>query len=219
MEHPFDTGIRIRLGDPLGLSQMTDSLSRQFEHLNPGWQNPALIVCIGTDRSTGDSLGPLVGTRLQNLERGLFRVYGTLDTPVHANNLAEIMDSIAQQTAAPFIVAVDACLGKPESVGYISVKPGPLYPGSGVNKRLPPVGDISISGIVNVGGYLEFMVLQNTRLSLVMKMARLIAQSIYYAACYCTRLKAASSPFNPDWFLPETAAAAGVDRHLSSNMD
>jgi putative sporulation protein YyaC len=218
MEHPIDTGIRIHLEDPSGLSQMTNSLSRQFEGLNPGWQKPAFIVCIGTDRSTGDSLGPLVGTRLQNLERGLFRVYGTLEAPVHANNLAEIMDSITQQTASPFILAVDACLGKTESVGYISVKPGPLYPGSGVNKCLPPVGDMSISGIVNVGGYLEFMVLQNTRLSLVMKMAKLIAQSIYYAACRCTRLKAVSSPVNPEWFLPETAAAASAAPHLDSNL-
>lgn len=218
MKHPFNTDTKIHLEDPLGLSQMTNVLSRQFEHLNPGWQRPTLIVCIGTDRSTGDSLGPLVGTRLQNLERGLFRVYGTLEKPVHANNLAEIMDSITRQNTIPFILAVDACLGKAESVGYISVKPGPLYPGSGVNKRLPPIGDMSISGIVNVGGYLEFIVLQNTRLSLVMKMAKLIAQSIYFAACHCTRLRAASFPVNPEWFLPETAVAASTARQLESNL-
>lgn len=207
-KHPFDNGVRIHLEDPLGLNQMTTALCRQFERLNPGWQKPACIVCIGTDRSTGDSLGPLVGTRLQSLEGGLFRVYGTLDAPVHAGNLAETMDSIARQSTPPFILAVDACLGKPESVGYVSVRPGPMYPGSGVNKRLPAVGDASISGIVNVGGYLEFMVLQNTRLSLVMKMAKLIALGIYYAAGRSTRFKTVGPPAAPEWFLTEAAAAS-----------
>lgn len=27
---------------------------------------PVVVVCIGTDRSTGDALGPLVGTKLHN---------------------------------------------------------------------------------------------------------------------------------------------------------
>jgi DNA-binding LacI/PurR family transcriptional regulator len=50
---------------------------------------PIVFVCIGTDRSTGDSLGPIVGTLLE--EKGLrtFYVYGTLDEPIHAVNLSE----------------------------------------------------------------------------------------------------------------------------------
>ena len=35
---------------------------------------------------------------------------------------------------------------------------------------------MAISGIVNVGGFMEYVVLQNTRLSLVMNMANKIAQ-------------------------------------------
>ncbi len=48
----------------------------------------------------------------------------------------------------------------------------------GVNKDLPSIGDISITGVVNVGGLMEYMVLQNTRLNLVMNMAEIIAKSI-----------------------------------------
>ncbi|MNE77605.1 hypothetical protein D3C80_1739330 [compost metagenome] len=40
------------------------------------------------------------------------------------------------------------------------------------------MGDISIYGIVNVGGFMEYMVLQNTRLSLVMRMADEIITAI-----------------------------------------
>jgi len=47
-----------------------------------------------------------------------------------------------------------------------------------VNKDLPPVGDIHMTGIVNVGGFMEYFVLQNTRLNLVVKMADIIAGCI-----------------------------------------
>lgn len=43
------------------------------------------------------------------------------------------------------------------------------------------MGDIHISGIVNVGGLMEYLVLQNTRLHLVMSMAELIARSLFRA--------------------------------------
>ena len=47
------------------------------------------FLCIGSDRITGDSLGPLIGHRL-TAYRGLgFYVYGTLDDPVHALNLSD----------------------------------------------------------------------------------------------------------------------------------
>lgn len=38
-----------------------------------------VLACIGTDRATGDCLGPLVGT---NLKRLGYTVVGTLDEPL-----------------------------------------------------------------------------------------------------------------------------------------
>lgn len=48
--------------------------------------NEFIILCIGTDRSTGDALGPLVGHKLINSISKYNNVYlyGTLDDPVHA---------------------------------------------------------------------------------------------------------------------------------------
>lgn len=141
--------------------------------------SPLVILCIGTDRSTGDSLGPLVGSKLQGLDPQL-KIYGTLDDPVHAVNLQEKIDQILCCHNNPFILAIDACLGRTESIGFISIKEGPLQPGTGVNKNLPEVGHLQVIGIVNVGGFMEYMVLQNTRLSLVMKMANIISQGIIH---------------------------------------
>ncbi len=73
-------------------------------------------------------------------------------------------------------------MGSFNKIGYVNINKGPLKPGLGVNKNLPPsIGDISITGIVNVGGIMEYMVLQNTRLGLVMNMAEIIAKSINIA--------------------------------------
>lgn len=140
-----------------------------------------IVVCVGTDRSTGDSLGPLVGTALARENSTLFDLYGTLEEPVHAMNLGDTLLKILRQARQPFVIAVDACLGQVSSVGCIQVGSGPVRPGAGVNKELPPVGDIHMTGIVNVGGFMEYFVLQNTRLNLVVKMSEIIAQSILKA--------------------------------------
>ena len=140
---------------------------------------PIVFVCIGTDRSTGDSLGPLIGTLLEERNIQSFYVYGTLDEPIHAVNLNEKLMEIESKHLNPFIIGIDACLGRMKNIGMIQLLDGPVKPGAGVNKNLPSVGDIHITGIVNVSGFMEFYVLQNTRLNLVMKMAKTISNGIY----------------------------------------
>ena len=139
-----------------------------------------VFVCIGTDRSTGDSLGPLIGYKMDNIRYENVFVHGNLDEPVHAKNLDQVMKKINSKYEKPFIIAVDACLGKTEHIGHITIGEGSIKPGSGVKKDLAPVGDAYITGIVNFGGFMDFLILQNTRLSLVMRMADLIAASIKY---------------------------------------
>lgn len=145
-------------------------------------ERPIVFVCIGTDRSTGDSLGPLVGTLLEEKRMNSFYVYGTLEDPIHAVNLVEKLDEIKAKHFNPIIIAIDACLGRLKSVGFIQLADGPVKPGAGVNKELPSVGDYHITGIVNVSGFMEYFVLQNTRLNLVLKMAKVISNGIYQAS-------------------------------------
>ncbi|GIO32784.1 MULTISPECIES: spore protease YyaC [Paenibacillus] len=144
-------------------------------------RQPVVVVCIGTDRSTGDCLGPLVGTALARYNSPWFHLFGTLDEPVHAVNLQETLSTIHGLYDRPFVIGIDACLGQSSSVGCIQVASGPLKPGAGVHKELPPVGDIHLTGIVNVGGFMEYFVLQNTRLSLVVRLSEIIASSLHSA--------------------------------------
>jgi putative sporulation protein YyaC len=75
-------------------------------------------------------------------------------------------------------LAVDASLGRPEEVGTVAVGVGSLRPGAGVQKTLPEVGQYYVTGTVNIGGFMDYYVLQNTRLALVMRMAQTVAESI-----------------------------------------
>lgn len=172
----------LNINSPTAAIDFSIMLSKHMDLFRSPYKE-LVFLCIGTDRSTGDALGPIIGHKLSDsLSRyNYIHLYGTLDDPVHAKNLPEKLDLIHKSFANPFIVAIDACLGKMDRVGCIAVNKGPLKPGAGVNKNLPAVGDISITGIVNLGGYMEYLVLQNTRLSLVMKMADTLVQSIKYA--------------------------------------
>lgn len=145
--------------------------------LDKGYKS-VVFVCIGTDRSTGDSLGPLVGYKLENNSSNNFYFHGTLKNPVHAKNLTDTLKLIETKYEKPYVVAIDACLGQTDHVGYISIGEGSIKPGAGVNKELPPVGNMFITGIVNYGGFMDFLVLQNTRLCMVMDMADIISDGI-----------------------------------------
>lgn len=188
---------RVHVDDTLAAETLSLAVARQLACRRPA-PHRITIVCIGTDRSTGDALGPLVGARLaETMRRDDVEVVGTLDDPVHAANLHEVLRRLEERPDAGrrTIVAVDACLGKSESVGCITVKPGPLHPGAGVHKALPPVGHFHIMGIVNVGGFMEYFVLQNTRLSLVMRMARVIADGLRLGVAHWRTMREAAASF------------------------
>lgn len=137
-----------------------------------------VVICIGTDRSTGDSLGPIIGSNLKLKNLSNCTIFGTLEEPVHALNLVDTYNLIKIKHPTSGIIAIDSCLGRSSSVGHIQVIDGPLKPGAGVKKDLPEIGLISITGIVNIGGFMEYFVLQNTRLSLILKMSDVISRGV-----------------------------------------
>ena len=106
---------------------------------------PILFVCIGTPSVLGDCLGPLVGSVLESKIPA--SIYGTLENPVHALNCKDIFQNIKKQHQKPFIIAIDAALGNDTQSGYILLKKGPLFPGKGVGKNLPPIGHLQIIGV------------------------------------------------------------------------
>lgn len=115
----------------------------------PGRWSELVFLCIGSDRVTGDCLGPYIGHQLLehlNTDTHGVYVYGTLKSPVHALNLSRISRQIKILHPEGLVIAVDASLGQKKHLGYVTIADGALYPGAAVQKELPPVGDIHITG-------------------------------------------------------------------------
>lgn len=140
-----------------------------------------VFLCIGSDRITGDCLGPLCGSQLSHYTLENCRIYGTLTTPVHALNLVETAEQIRIRHPDSPVLAIDASLGSSQHLGYITAGLGAISPGAGVRKSLPEIGDIFITGIVNQSGTFEQFMLQTTRLSFIMQMADIITLGILSA--------------------------------------
>lgn len=168
--------LKVHYSDRNGLY---DLQLRLQEHIHKAKGRQIILLCIGTDRSTGDCLGPLTGTKLKQKCIPGLSVIGTLEEPVHAENLDNTLLEISKKYSNPFIIALDACLGKIDSIGCITLGEGPLKPGTAVKKELPEVGEIHLTGIVNINGFMQYMVLQNTRLNIIWQMSDAIS-SVFY---------------------------------------
>jgi len=149
-----------------------------LEEMKQQKKSEVLFLCPGTDRSTGDCLGPLVGYKLTEQRVRNARVIGTLDSPVHALNLECSVERIEKQYSNAIIVAVDASVGNVEHIGYATLGRGPLRPGLGVQKNLDAVGDMFITGIVGATKDGDPFMLQSIRLSVVMRLADCISRSV-----------------------------------------
>lgn len=157
--------------------KISGSLRQCILHYRNSWSE-LVFLCIGTDRVTGDCLGPFVGQKLSSYSGTVFSVYGTLFQPVHALNLTDIYQHIQTHHPNALIIAIDASLGEKKHLGYVTIANGALHPGAAIHKQLPSVGHIHITGIVNVSGVLEQLTLQTTRPSTVIFLADKIVQGI-----------------------------------------
>ncbi len=166
--------------DDACVMDLKEALLKTVYSVDPSLKRHRLYLCIGSDRSTGDSLGPLVGTFLKRIDSSLLTI-GSLDEPVHAMNLPKSIELIKLKYQDTLVIAIDASLGRYSRIGYINVCPGSLAPGMAFNKELPAVGDLSISGVVSFRGKSELEALNSTRLSLVYNMANIIAHALYLA--------------------------------------
>jgi len=174
--------IRVHIDNPFASDILGKGIFKILEECYEQ-KGEIIFLCIGTDRSTGDSLGPIVGNILMEnpyIQRfSNIHIYGCLKEPVHAGNIEKVVEQLNNLRNKPFIIAIDASLGRIENIGTIKLGKGPLKPGAGVKKELPPVGSYHITGTVNFGGIMEYLILQNTRLYIVMQMSKIIADAIF----------------------------------------
>ena len=150
-----------------------------LKKLLPELKTAPIILCVGSDLSVGDSLGPLTGTLLQNKLRGLnIYVYGTLAKPITAHEVKYMNEFLLATHPNTPIIAIDAAVGNAGDIGLIRIAKRGLKPGSGTDKKLGRVGDVSIMGIVAEKTLFNYSLFSATRLNIVYKMADIIAEGV-----------------------------------------
>ena len=140
---------------------------------------PPVVLCIGSVLAVGDSLGPVTGSLLRKYGADAScYVYGTLGTPVTAKEVKYVNAFLKKTHPNSRVIAIDAAVGEETDVGLIKIFDGALRPGSGANKRLGKVGDVSILGIVARKSAFSYSLLNLTRLNVVYSMAEIIANAV-----------------------------------------
>lgn len=155
-----------------------------------------VVLCIGSDLSVGDSLGPVVGTMLKRKLSGLnLYIYGTLSKPITAHEVKYMNEFLRSTHPDSPIIAVDAAVGSAGDIGLIKIAKRGLKPGSGADKKLARVGDVSVMGIVAEKTMFNYSLFAATRLNIVYKMSEIISEGIAtYLIDYLNNL----SIFAPD---------------------
>jgi putative sporulation protein YyaC len=149
------------------------------------------FVCIGARKHicTIDSIGPRVGDKLFNA--GIPYVYGTNADPYNGLTYEEMNKRLARDISPNTrIIAIDiTSTTKKDKIGKVELIPGCIYPGSGIGRDMPPVGDYAIRAFIigaNEKHFLSDYVLKNSaeygvKLSLVYEMTNLISGAIIKA--------------------------------------
>lgn len=153
---------------------LVESLTQTINEL----EGEPVFLCIGSERHILDCLGPLTGTMLTEKSSDIL-VYGTLEKPLHAKNLVKEIETIKLNHPKIIEIAIDAAIGLEEDVGVIKFRKGPLFPGKALAKRLPAVGQLSITGIVGKRELGKGRQVFNGSLLHVYHMAQLISDAIY----------------------------------------
>lgn len=141
------------------------------------------ILCVGTDRITGDCFGPLVGSKLieqlQQYNYSNINVYGTLQQNLSYENITKIMKDINNKS---IIIVVDAALSKKENIGKIFVSNTKTVLAKSLQKDKIEIGDISIKSVVAKDYKIakcNFNALQNISLNCVMTLANIVSEGIF----------------------------------------
>lgn len=102
-----------------------------------------IVVNIGTDKCTGDCFGPFVGSMLEN-QNSKFKIYGTLEKPIHSLNLKERMNEVYDFHKNAFIICIDASVSKSFYVNNTYLINDSVNPSSAIKSNSISIGDISI---------------------------------------------------------------------------
>ena len=137
-----------------------------------------VIVCVDTDKVSGDSLGPMVGNLLRHRYAVPCPVFGVEGRTVNGVNLERYKAFLDAHYAGVPVIAVDAALGEEDEVGKIRYRMGGVQAGGALGRKNATVGELAILGVVGVKGTDALSTLLEVPFDLVERLADRIADRI-----------------------------------------
>ena len=141
-----------------------------------------VIICIGTSKCIGDSLGPLVGENLYNrINKSNIYVFGNLKNNITYQNIDAVLSKINKQIKESYFILIDSALSKKENIGKVILTKDKMTIGSALNKSNFSFGDLSIKGIVGENKDNEiknFNELNNVSINLIKELSKQISNKI-----------------------------------------
>jgi len=166
----------------------TNLLTKHLKFYNKKKYDNILFLCLGTDTMIGDSIGPLVGSLLQDLKNENIHVIGNLESPITGNNYNKTVRMIKRKYKKSLIILIDAAVQKHEigekkkekAQGAISIKKNLVKFNDG---RMEINADVNILGFVGscIGRFDDTkneLWLSRMSLDMIMKISNVIAESI-----------------------------------------
>lgn len=136
-----------------------------------------IILCLGSNKCVGDSLGCVVGSLLKYKYKIDNYCYGDLNSNITTNNLDNILLLIRRRHANKKILVIDSAVGEDYDLGNIKLHYGGIVPRSALDNSFSVVGDISIIGVVSSKSF-SISNLFNVDKNHIVEMAEIISQAI-----------------------------------------
>lgn len=128
-------------------NEFIKKLENNIKKLNNKFSN-IIILCIGTDKIVGDSVGPIIGSNLKKLENEYIKIYGTIINNLDFSNAKSVVEKIYINYKKPFIITIDAALSKEKREGEIYVSNGYIKIGNALEKSICFYSNINIKCVV-----------------------------------------------------------------------
>ena len=109
-----------------------------------------VILCVGTNKLIGDSVGPIVGQKLARLLKNKQNVwiYGNTKRNLNLKNAKQILKQIQITHKQAFVITIDAALGPKEMIENTWIGSGIVKIGEALDKQIQYFSNITIKGIV-----------------------------------------------------------------------
>lgn len=127
-------------------NKLTNDLENRIKKLMYLYDyNKVMILCIGSTKAEFDCFGPFTGSKLEkSINNPNVKIYGTQTNPINGTNIELFLSEHSNEINECLTIAIDATIAELLSLGTIIISNEGIYPGLGVGKKLPYVGDISV---------------------------------------------------------------------------